>query len=141
MDLTENLIDSANRRGTAKKASLPSVVSVRYDQSMDRLIISLSSGLEVMFSPKQAQGLEKATFKDLTDIQITPSGLGIHFPRLDADLYLPALIEGFLGTKRWIAAQMGKIGGSTSTDAKATAARRNGKLGGRPRKANVDKAA
>jgi len=43
-------------------------------------------------------------------------------------------LEGFLGSKRWIAAEHGKIGGSVSTTAKAAAARRNGKLGGRPRK-------
>jgi hypothetical protein len=67
-------------------------------------------------------------------IEITPSGLGIHFPKLDADLYLPALLEGFLGSRRWIAAQMGRIGGKASTKAKSTAARRNGRLGGRPRK-------
>jgi len=46
---------------------------------------------------------------------------------------LPALLEGFLGSKRWIAAQIGKIGGSVSSKAKTEAARRNGKLGGRPK--------
>ena len=33
-----------------------------------------------------------------------------------------------------MAAQMGKVGGKASTKAKAAASRRNGKLGGRPRK-------
>jgi hypothetical protein len=33
-----------------------------------------------------------------------------------------------------MAAEMGKIGGSSSSAAKAEAARKNGKLGGRPRK-------
>jgi hypothetical protein len=53
---------------------------------------------------------------------------------LDADIYLRALLEGFLGSRRWMAAQMGKAGGRVSTKAKAAASRRNGKLGGRPRK-------
>jgi hypothetical protein len=53
---------------------------------------------------------------------------------LDADIYLPALLEGFLGSRRWMAAQMRKAGGKASTKAKAAASRRNGKLGGRPRK-------
>ena len=68
------------------------------------------------------------------DAEISPSGLGIHFPRLDADLYIPALLEGFLGSKRWMASQMGKVGGKVSSDAKTAAARKNGKLGGRPKK-------
>jgi len=71
---------------------------------------------------------------ELSKIEISPSGLGIHFPLLDADIYLPALLEGFLGSRRWMAAQMGKAGGKASTKAKAAASRRNGKLGGRPRK-------
>ena len=49
------------------------------------------------------------------------------------DLYIPGLLQGFLGSKHWMA-ELGKRGGTASTDAKATAARQNGKLGGRPRK-------
>ena len=67
-------------------------------------------------------------------IEISPSGLGIHFPRVDADIYLPALLETMLGSKRWMAADVGRIGGTASTKVKAAAARRNGKLGGRPKK-------
>src|SRR5258708_11398016 len=94
----------------------------------------VSSGIEVAFSPRHAQGIQRAKPHQLDKIEITPSGLGIHFPKLDADLYLPALLDGFLGSRRWIAAQMGRIGGKASTKAKSAAARRNGKLGGPPRK-------
>ena len=134
MNITEDTFDAANRRATAKKAAYPTVLSVRYDRRVARIVIALASGLELAFSPKYAQGLENAHPSDLADAEITPSGLGIHFPRLDADLYIPALLEGFLGSKRWMAAEIGKIGGAASTEAKATAARENGKLGGRPRK-------
>jgi len=53
----------------------------------------------------------------------------------DVDLYLPALLEGFLGSQRWVASNNGKKGGQTRSSAKSAAARENGKLGGRPRKA------
>jgi len=135
MSLNDDTIEAANRRGAAKKAGFPAVTSVRYDRRVARVIISLHSGLELMFSPKQVQGLEHAHPADLMDAEISPSGLGIHFPRIDADVYLPALMEGFLGSKRWMAAQMGKAGGAASSEAKASAARENGKLGGRPKKA------
>ncbi|NBQ54825.1 MAG: DUF2442 domain-containing protein, partial [Proteobacteria bacterium] len=59
---------------------------------------------------------------------------GLHFPQLDADLYLPALLKGVLGSRRWMAQAMGKVGGRTITPEKADAARANGRLGGRPRK-------
>lgn len=134
MAITDKEFESANRRGTEKKAAFPAAVSVRYDRRVARVVITLATGLELAFSPKHAQGLEHAHPADLADAEITPSGLGIHFPRLDADIYIPTLLEGFLGSKRWIAAQIGKIGGATKSEAKTAAARENGKLGGRPKK-------
>ena len=109
-------------------------MAVRYDRRMSRIVISLASGLQIAFAPRDAQGLENAHPADLIDAEISPSGLGVHFPKVNADLYIPALLEGFLGSKRWMASQMGKVGGKASTDAKTAAARENGKLGGRPKK-------
>lgn len=134
MVITEAAFEAANRRGAAKKAAFPAVVSVRYDRRVARVVIALASGLQLAFSPKHAQGLENARPEDLMDAEITPSGLGVHFPRVDADIYLPALLDDFIGFKRWIAAENGRIGGSKSTKAKAAAVRKNGKLGGRPAK-------
>jgi hypothetical protein len=129
-----NDIEQANRKGRALRASNPHAVSVRYDRRIGRIVIHLSTGLDVAFSPRNAQGLEDATAADLNDIEISPSGLGIHFPKLDADLYLPALLEGFLGSRKWMASRLGAMGGKSKSPAKAAAARRNGQSGGRPRK-------
>lgn len=107
MTTTDKAIAAANRRGVEKKAAFPVAVSVRYDRRVSRVVITLATGLELAFSPKHAQGLEHAHPADLADAEISPSGLGIHFPRLDADIYIPALLEGFLVSKRWIAAQIG----------------------------------
>jgi Protein of unknown function (DUF2442) len=124
----------ANQRAAELKATTPSATAARYDRKADRVILSLNTNLEIMFSPKNAQGLEHATPAQLATIEISPSGYGIHFPKLDADLYLPALLEGFLGSHKWMAARLGAQGGKASTTAKASAARANGALGGRPRK-------
>lgn len=134
MEITDSNFEAANRRGAAKKAIFPAAVAVRYDRRISRIVISLASGLQIAFAPRDAQGLENAHPVDLTDAEISPSGLGVHFPKLDVDIYIPALVEGFLGSKRWMAAQIGKVGGQTSTEAKSAAARENGKRGGRPKK-------
>jgi hypothetical protein len=112
----------------------PRATSVRYERKRDQVVIGMNTGIEVAFHPRDAQGLKHARPQQLDAIEISPSGLGIHFPKLDADIYLPALLEGFLGSKRWIASEHRKLGGSISSAAKAAAARRNGRLGGRPRK-------
>ncbi len=141
MEIRDNEFEAANRRAKERQHTTPKAVSARYDRRIGRVVIALNSGLELAFSPHHAQGLEHAKPDQLTDIEISPSGLGLHFPHLDADLYLPALLEGFLGSRNWMAAELGKRGGRASTDAKVAAARENGKLGGRPRKPKLPVAA
>ncbi len=128
-------IQAANARARARLAQSPTAVAARYDRRIGRVVIGLSSGLEIAFKPHDAQGLESARPAQLASIEISPSGLGLHFPELDADLYLPALLEGFLGSRKWMAASLGKAGGRATSAHKASAARANGRLGGRPRKA------
>lgn len=134
MAVRQDEFEAANARAAARLAKTPTAISARYDRRSGRVVIKLSTGLDIAFKPHSAQGLEKATPADLETIEISPSGLGLHIPALDADLYLPALLNGFLGSRKWMAATLGKVGGQTSTQAKAAAARANGKLGGRPKK-------
>ena len=126
--------EAATRRGAQRIKKGPVTVAARYDQQAGRVVIELDSGLEIAFRPQHAQGLETATPADLSEIEISPSGQGLHFPAIDADLYLPALLDGFLGSNAWMAARMGQVGGRATTQAKQAAARANGRLGGRPRK-------
>ena len=84
-----------------------------------------------------AQGLEGATAAQLSDVELTPSGLGLHFEKLGADLWIPALLEGVFGSRQWMAARLGAQGGKSRSAPKRTAARANGALGGRPRKSAV----
>jgi hypothetical protein len=116
------------------RESLPRAVSAHYDRRIGRVVIHLNSKLDIAFSPHDAEGLENATRGQLDPIEISPSGFGIHFPKLDADLYLPALLEGFLGSKKWMASRLGATGGRSRSVAKTSAAKQNGRLGGRPKK-------
>jgi hypothetical protein len=130
-----NSFEMANRRAESLEASIPRAVAAHYERAGGRVVIELSSRVNVSFSPHDAQGLENAKPAQLAKIEISPSGFGIHFPGLDADLYLPSLLEGFLGSQRWMASRLGQIGGKSRSTAKKAAARANGKLGGRPKKA------
>ena len=125
--------ERANRHAAGLRSAMPTAVAARYDRRLRRVVIRLDTGLDVAFSPRDAQGLEKATASQFRDIEISPSGFGIYFPRLDVDIYLPALLQGFLGSSAWMAARLGAVGGKSRSAAKSSAARRNGKLGGRPK--------
>ncbi|HEX3642590.1 MAG TPA: DUF2442 domain-containing protein [Ktedonobacteraceae bacterium] len=127
-------IEAANERAAARLSKTPTATAAHYDQHLGRVVIDLSSGLSIMFRPQDTEGLEQASPEQLSEIEISPSGLGLHFPAIDADIYLPSLLEGFLGTRQWMAARLGKAGGSVKSGAKTAASRENGKLGGRPKK-------
>jgi|ERR1035438_8156656 hypothetical protein len=125
--------EAAMERAREMKEKLPRAISAHYDRASGRAVVELSSKVAVSFRPEDAQGLEHAKAADLAEIEFSASGFGIHFPRLDADLYVPALLEGFLGSRKWIAARTAEAGGKSRSKAKKAAARANGAKGGRPR--------
>ncbi len=110
-------------------------VPASYDRRTARIVIDLNTGVQIAFPTHLAEGLADASPDDLAEIEISPAGLGLHWPKLDADVYVPALLQGMFGSKRWMAAQLGEAGGKARSRAKAAAARENGRKGGRPRKA------
>ncbi len=125
---------AAEKRSAERLKKTPTATAAYYDAKAGRVFVELSTGLGLSFRPEHVQGLENARPEDLKVIDISPSGLGINFPSVDADLYIPGLLEGFLGSKKWMAKRLGQLGGKASTTAKAIAARANGAKGGRPRK-------
>jgi hypothetical protein len=137
MAITDDEVRAAEARMAARRRG-PTATAAHYDRGRGRVVIRLSTGLEVMFAPRDAQGLESARPEQLDPIEISPSGLGLHFPKLDADLYLPALLEGLLGSKSWMAARLGEHGGKARSEGKAAAARSNGRKGGRPRRSAAE---
>lgn len=129
-DLTDAAIDAASARGRAIRESLPHAAAARYDAKSGRIMVDLVNGATFAFPPHLAQGLEEATPDELAEIEISGAGYGLHWPRLDVDLAVPALLNGIFGTAKWMARQAGQA----TSPAKAAAARANGAKGGRPRK-------
>ena len=105
MGITERDVQEAEARLAEDLRHTATAVAARYDRGRGRVVIRLNTGLEVMFAPHDAEGLERATAADLEEIEISPTGLGLHFPRLDADLYVPGLLQGLFGSQRWMAAR------------------------------------
>jgi hypothetical protein len=133
MAMTDDVIKEAEAR-MAKERDHAHAVSARYDRRTKRVIIQLHSGLELAIPPRLVEGLTGATPEALSEIEVSPSGLGLHWPQLDADLYVPALLEGQFGSKQWMARHLGATGGHSRSRAKRDASRANGAKGGRPRK-------
>jgi hypothetical protein len=131
---TRDEFEISTERAKRRRSRIPAAITAHYDPDDGRIVVSLRNDLDVTFSPRSVEGLENAKPSQLKTIEITPSGYGLHFPKLDADVYLPALLQGILGSTRWMAARLGTQGGRSRSTSKAAASRNNGKLGGRPKK-------
>ena len=131
MAISDAELAAANARMEARREA-GHAVSAHYDRRRARVVVRLSTGVEVAFPAALAQGLAGADAEALSTIEISPSGLGLHWPALDADLSVPDLLQGVFGTRSWMAAQLGARGGRSRSEAKTAAARANGRKGGRP---------
>lgn len=133
MEITERDFELAEKRAQALREA-GYAVSAQYDRPTGRIIIDLSTGIQLVVPTIKIQDLSGASPEDLERIEVSPTGLGLHWPALDADVFIPGLLQGIFGTKRWMASQLGATGGKVRSPAKASAARENGRKGGRPRK-------
>lgn len=119
---------------TARERAAGYAVAVHVDETRRRLVVALSTGVELSIPVDHVEGLAGGAVEDLRTIDISPSGLGLHWPAPDADVWVPGLLSGIFGSSAWMAARLGAKGGRARSDAKAAAARLNGRRGGRPRK-------
>lgn len=113
----------------------PRAASARYDRKTGRVIINLVNGCTYAFPVQLVQDLQGASHEDLANIEVEGLGFNLHWPTLDADLYVPTLVAGIFGTRDWMTRELARRAGQATSPAKAAAARANGSKGGRPRKA------
>jgi len=125
-------IDEAIARAKAEEAHAIRVTKAEYRLKGDLVVLVLSSGVQVAVPRALLQGLEHAKPEALRKIEIEGPGTGLHWPALGVDHYIPALLGGVFGTRRWMS-ELGKKGGDVRSPAKAAASRKNGRKGGRPR--------
>jgi Protein of unknown function (DUF2442) len=118
--------------GNERLKNEPRALSARYDKRRARVVVELTNGCVFMFPPRLAQGLRDATPENLAQVKVMPYGLALSWPRLNADLTIAGLLAGIFGTKAWMS-ELGRKGGSRTSEAKAVASRENGRRGGRPR--------
>jgi len=131
---TDTDIDSALEAAKFNEGEARAV-TVEHIAGLNLLIVGLSNGRRLVLPIEDLQGLSKATHEQIQNFELLGRGTGISFPDLDVDIYVPALIEGVYGNRRWMA-ELGRKGGEARTEAKRRAAQMNGSKGGRPKRAD-----
>jgi hypothetical protein len=127
-------LPAAEERGLVASVMEPRAKAAYFDAASGRIAVELTNGCVFAFPPALAQGLGSASPEELAAVEVMPGAESIYWPCLDVGFSVPNLISGSFGTKVWMR-EMGRVGGSVRSSAKAAAVRENGKKGGRPRKA------
>ena len=127
-------ISRALARGRRSALIEPSAARARYDRRTGRVVVDLTNGCSFVFPARSLQGLAHADQSALANIEILGAGHGLRWPSLDIDFTVPGLLMGVFGTRAWMASELARRAGRTRSPAKAAAARRNGRKGGRPRR-------
>lgn len=132
-DVTDAEIGAAIARGKVYEKFAPRAESAVYRPKDDAIVIRFASEIEVTLPRMRLQGLQDAAARELAKIELI-GGEMLHWESLDVDHYIPSLMQGVFGNRRWMA-EIGRRGGAVRSTAKTRAARKNGRKGGRPRKA------
>ncbi|MBE9111059.1 DUF2442 domain-containing protein [Nodosilinea sp. LEGE 07298] len=80
----------------------PQAIDVSYDSQNHLIVVRLNNGAVFSFPPDIAQGINGAAPEDLAMVEVTPSGTGLHWEKLDADFTVSGLLNGIFGTRTWM---------------------------------------
>jgi len=130
-ELRENFA-RASRAGRRAARTEPRAGTVVYHPTERALQIALTNGAAITLPVKLIPNLRRASPQHIRAVEILGRGSGLHWEGLDLDLSVPGLLSSVFAGPAWLA-ELGRIGGRKSSAAKAAAARRNGRKGGRPR--------
>ncbi len=125
--------DRAVKQGKIAQKTEPRAVTANYDAKTNRLTIELSNGAILIVPCSLIQGLSKAVPEQIADVKVMPRGAALHWDGLDVQMSVPGLVAGIFGTRAWMA-EAGRLGGRARSELKVTAARENGRKGGRPKR-------
>ncbi|WP_414900782.1 DUF2442 domain-containing protein [Sphingomonas flavalba] len=133
-NLTDAQFEAAEARGRVAMETEPRATAARYNRKTGRVTVDLVNGCTYVFPSYLVQELSDASPDDLADVEVDGVGFNLHWPKLDADVYVPALVAGVFGTKDWMSKALARQAGRSKSPAKTAASRANGAKGGRPKK-------
>lgn len=118
------------RAARERPVTEPAAISAIYKNG--EIHVNLASGWNFSFPPKRLSEFKKATENDLKQIGLT-GRYTLSCEPLDIDISIGGIIVELIGEK-FINATIGRRNGSATSERKKSASRKNGKLGGRPKK-------
>jgi hypothetical protein len=126
-------LEAARQLGEHEARVEPRAERIAYDVRNKRLVLHLRRGAIVAIPVERIRWLHGATSRQLSAVYADRVGDAIISDELDMHIGINGLLRELVGLTG-AASMMGTQGGKATSPAKTSAARSNGKRGGRPRK-------
>jgi Protein of unknown function (DUF2442) len=134
--ITEKTIDRAIASEAVRAANEHCARAAWYDRMHDAVILMLRDGRVFGAGRAGIPSLAEANPRQLRTLQVTEDGAFLLMPLLDLHISVDGLVTRLMeGSPAALRRSAAKSAGAATSPAKTAAARRNGRLGGRPRKA------
>ncbi|HEY9723168.1 MAG TPA: DUF2442 domain-containing protein [Oscillatoriaceae cyanobacterium] len=91
-EFSESELEAMYREAEQARQATPTATAIQYDADSHRFTITLLAGGKVSFDVAQVPELAGATSGQLADVELSPSGGGIHWPQLDMDISVAGLV-------------------------------------------------
>jgi hypothetical protein len=136
--LTSEAIREATEKGRATIDAPSAVMDASITALANDLFLSLvfRDGSRLAIPIERIEELSGLSKKVLETVEIAPLRDAISIRQAEVDIYVPGLLAMLYGSI--VSAQNGRVGGRSKSAAKASAVRKNGRKGGRPRKDHVE---
>ena len=122
----------ASRLGALLAKKEARAKTAAYVARAESLRVDLTNGAMIQIPVRLIPELRGIGARDLRRVEVWGRGSTLYWERQDLDLRVPELISSVFKGPAFMA-ELGRAGGRSSSEAKAKAARRNGRKGGRPR--------
>ena len=99
---TDAQIDEAIRRAQKFAKEERSVVSAGYSHHTDRFTFRMSDGAIHIIPRRLLQGLQSASRRQLSHIEVIDLGEGLYWPELDVAHLVSGVLSGVYGSEKWM---------------------------------------
>ena len=73
------------------------------------MVVELANDCTFIFPAHLAEEQHGADDEALSDVKVDGAGFNLHWPAIDAELNVPALIAGVFGTRAWMANEWARM--------------------------------
>jgi hypothetical protein len=77
-------------------------VETWYSTESEHIFIRLNNRVLMGFPYYLLEGVQNSTPQQRAEVELTPTGSGLHWESLDADLSVSQLVAGVFGSKKWM---------------------------------------